>query len=66
MTYAQKFGKFGIYTDGTLYRWFKDIDKALDLWESNFAKEGCAEEWLDEYDDVELIDMKSGKVICKL
>lgn len=66
MTYAQKFGKFGIYTDGTLYRWFKDIDKALDLWENNFAKEGCAAEWLDEYDDVELIDMKSGKVICKL
>lgn len=66
MTYAQKFGKFGIYTDKMLYKWFKDIDKAIELWESHFADKECAEEWLEEYDDVELVDMKSGEVICKL
>jgi hypothetical protein len=66
MTYAQKFGKYGIYQDGLLFRWFKDLDKAVSVWESEFADAGCAEEWLEEYDDVELVDMKSGKVIRKL
>jgi hypothetical protein len=66
MTYSQKFGKYGIYTDGMLYRWFKDMDKAIKTWEDEFADAGCADEWLEEYDDVELVDMKSGEVIRKL
>lgn len=66
MTYAQKFGKYGIYTDGMLYKWFRDMDKAIEAWESGFAEAGCAEEWLEEYDEVQLIDMKNGNIIRKL
>lgn len=66
MTYAQRFGKYGIYTDGMLYKWFKDMDKAIEMWEHDIAKPECAEEWLDAYDEVQLIDMKSGEVIREL
>ena len=66
MTYAQKFGKYGILADGVVYKWFKDFDKAVAEWENRFAKPGCVEEWLDEYDDVELVDMKSGEVLRRL
>lgn len=68
MTYAQRFGKYGIYTDGLLSKWFKDIDKAEDFWRTNIIGEdnACAEEWLEAYDEVTLVDMKSGETIHNL
>ena len=66
MTYSKQFGKYGIYTDGMIYKWFKELDIAKRYWEENFAPAENAEEWLEEYEKVELCDMKTGKVIAHL
>lgn len=66
MTYAQKYGRYGIYTDGMLYKWFKDIDRANDEWNKWFADPECSEDWLEEYDEIQLVDMKNGNVITEL
>ena len=60
MTYSKRFGNYGVYTDGMLYKWFKDEDKALAFWET---VERTSDEWLDEYDTIELRDMKDEKTI---
>lgn len=66
MTYSQKYGRYGIYTDGLLHQWFKTLDNAKGVWNERFAPAACAQEWLEEYDDVELRDMATGKVIYSL
>lgn len=66
MTYANKFGKICIYTDGTVYKWFKDMEIATTYWNEHFAKAECAEEWLEDYDTVELKNMITNEVIAAL
>ena len=66
MTYARKFGKVGIYTDGVIYKWFKDTGNALAYWREHFDNDECSEEWLDEYETVELKNMVTGEVIASL
>jgi hypothetical protein len=66
MTYANKYGRYGIYTDGMLLKWFKDIANACKKWDEMFANPDCVEEWLEEYDDVELVDMRTGDIIKSL
>lgn len=66
MTYAQKFGKFGIYTDNELFRWFKDLDKAEQAWSEMTSDPEAQAEWLEEFEDVQLVDMKSKAVIHSL
>lgn len=63
MTYAKKFGKYGIYADNMLYEWFKVLENAEAVWNEKFANPGCAAEWLEEYDEIKLVDMKNGKII---
>lgn len=65
-SYANKFGKFGIYTDGMVYKWFKELDKAMEYWNKTFAPAECKEEWFEEYDEIKLMDMKNGEVLCDL
>lgn len=66
MTYAKKYGNYGIYTDGVVYRWFKTLENAKKEWDANFADSECAEDWLDEYDEVQLRNMRTGEVIAEL
>lgn len=66
MTYSKKYGKYGIYTDGMLYRWFKTIGNAEQVWNEQFAKPECATEWLEEYSEIYLIDMQTGELIHML
>ena len=63
MTYAKKFGKYGIYTDNMLYKWFTTLENAEAVWNEKFANPECAVEWLEEYDEIKLVDMKNGKII---
>lgn len=67
MTYSKKYGNYGIYTDGMLYKWFKDLDKALDYWKERFdAGTEIIEEWKDEYDSIELKNMRTGEIIAEI
>lgn len=66
MTYSKRFGQYGIYTDGMIYKWFKELDNARKYWEENFAPAEKAEEWLEEYEEVELRNMGTGEVIESL
>jgi len=66
MTYSKRFGQYSIYTDGMAYKWFKELDNAQKYWEENFAPAEKAEEWLEEYEEVELRNMKTGEVIESL
>ena len=64
MTYAKKYGNYGIYGDGMLYKWFKDFDKALDYWKNEIVPDPeTTEEWLEEYDSMKLVNMRTGEVI---
>lgn len=63
MTYAGKFGRYGIYADSNLYKWFKDYDKALASWREMTKKTECVEEWLEEYDMIALKDMRTNEVL---
>ena len=63
MTYSQKFGNYGIYTDDMLYKWFKDLNKALDYWNEMTEDAEAVEEWLEEYDTIKLVNMKTKEVI---
>lgn len=67
MTYAKKCGKYGIYTDGILFKWFKDDDKALDFWKNKIAfSPEVIEQWLNEYDSVKLVNLETGEVIAEI
>jgi hypothetical protein len=67
MTYAKKYGKYGLYAGGLLYRWFKSKEKAMEYWnEAVDSSSEAAEEWIEEYGDVSIRDMKTGEVIIKL
>ena len=60
MTYSKRFGNYGVYTDGMLYIWFKDKEKALDYWA---MVEKNSDEWLEDYDAVELREIKNGEIL---
>ena len=66
MTYLKKYGNYGIYTDGTVFKWFKDFDKATDYWNNNFTNPAAVEEWLEEYESVKLVNLKTGEVIKEI
>jgi hypothetical protein len=63
MTYSQKFGKFGIYADGMLYQWFKLREKAEAAWSEMTDNPEALEEWLEEYDELQLVDMTTKQPI---
>lgn len=63
MTYSKKYGNYGIYTDGMLYRWFKNLDNAIAYWNEMMHNSEAVEEWLEEFDSVKLINMRTGEVI---
>lgn len=67
MTYAQKYGKYGFYTNGLLYKWFKSLDNAMKYWNENVVNcPEATEEWTDEYDTVSIRNMKTGEVIVEI
>lgn len=57
MTYRQKYGKYEIRIDGSVWKWFKDYDKALAEyeWYAQFPEE------LDG--DMELVEIATGAVL---
>ena len=61
MTYAQRFGRYEIRGDGMLLQWFKERENAERKWDETYAR--CADEWLDEYDEVSLVDSVTGETI---
>ena len=64
MTYSKKYGNYGIYTDGMLYKWFKNKKNAMDFWNNDIVPDPeTAVEWLEEYDSVKLVNMKTGELI---
>lgn len=66
MTYAKKYGNYGIFTDEMVYQWFKTLGNAKKEWDTNFADPECAEDWLDEYEEVQLRNMRTGEVLAEL
>lgn len=63
MTYAKKFGKFSIQTDGMIYKWFTKEETARQYWMENFTDPEMVDEWHEEYDTIELVD-KDGNVLA--
>ena len=61
MTYAKRFGKYEIRGDGFLLQWFKNFENAEKKWNEIYAR--YADEWLEEYDEVALVDSVSGRII---
>jgi hypothetical protein len=66
MTYAKKYGKYGLYAGGLLYKWFKSEETAMKYWNEEvvFSPE-ATEEWIEEYGDVSIRNMKTGEVIVQ-
>ena len=60
MTYRQRFGRYDIRIGGMVWKWFVEYEKALAEYE-RLAK------YPDELDgDMELVDVKSGKIIAHI
>ena len=66
MQYFNKYGKFGIYTDGILYRWFKNLDAAQAVWKQWADDAECIQELHEEYDTIELVDMKTKTIVASI
>lgn len=67
MTYLKKYGNYAIYTDGTVFKWFKDFDKALNYWKNDITLDPeTIEEWLEEYESVKLVNLRTGEIIEKI
>lgn len=49
-----------------LYKWFKDLDKALNYWNEITKNADVIEEWLEEYDTIELVNMKTKELIKEI
>lgn len=50
---------YGIYTNGTLYKSFKTFESASKVWKQQFTDA----EMVKKYDEVTLVNMKTGEVI---